>query len=324
MENEPLSCELGPQESLFIELTNKSRGGTQLISCVRLRDSVTFEQFCRGFTFIYRRHPMLRARAKKGTKASCICDVEFEKVPLIIKHLNKSLEYEIEYLWQQNQFVDIENCAYEITLHVNVNDEVEWVIIVSNHTALDGQSRLVLFCDLDRFQERKGGYIGQEPKLLRKSTGEYFNLFGFKDVDLFNVRKSNSCSKWKVEQAVPIIGIKGYSTLKLISPEAVSVFAAQCISTFPEITVFPVGICVSNTCNMQRLAGGLKYFEIGSGIVAQVHVAHLLIVITYTTCRNTIFVFGYCEPLTSHESAHLYVESYLKLVKSLLVDECVQ
>ncbi|WP_444905905.1 hypothetical protein ACJJIR_14660 [Microbulbifer sp. SSSA008] len=324
MEKEPLSRELGSQEALFIELTNESYDGTQLISCVRLRDSVTFEQFCRGFTFIHRRHPMLRARAKKGTKASCICDVEFEKVPLIIKHLNKSLEYEIEYLWQQNQFVDIENCAYGITLQVNVNDEVEWVIIVSNHTALDGQSRLVLFCDLDRFQERKGGYIGQEPKLLRKSTGEYFNLFGFKDVDLFNVRKSNSCSKWKVEQAVPIIGIKGYSTLKLISPEAVSVFAAQCISTFPEITVFPVGICVSNTCNMQQLAGGLKYFEIGSGIVAQVHVAHLLIVITYTTCRNTIFVFGYCEPLTSHESAHLYVESYLKLVKSLLVDECVQ
>ncbi|WP_445360052.1 hypothetical protein ACJJIL_14755 [Microbulbifer sp. EKSA005] len=324
MENEPLSCELGPQEALFIELTNKSRGGTQLISCVRLRDSVTFEQFCRGFTFIYRRHPMLRARAKKGTKASCICDVEFAKVHLIIKYLNKPLEYEIEYLWQQNQFIDIENCVYEIILQVNVNDEVEWVIIVSNHTALDGQSILVFFCDLDRFQEREGSYTCQKPKLLRKSEGEYFNLSGFKDVDLFNVRKSNSCSKWKVKQAVPIIGRKGYSTLKLISPEAVAVFAAQCISTFPEITIFPVGICVSNTCSMQRLSGGLKYFEIESGIVVQVHVAHPLMVITYTTSRNAIFVFGYCEPLTSHESAHFYVESYIELVKSLLVDECVQ
>ncbi|WP_444916556.1 hypothetical protein [Microbulbifer sp. JMSA003] len=432
MENEPLSRELGPQEALFVELTSESRGGTQLISFVRLCDSVTVEQLCRGFIFLHGKHPMLRARIKMGAKPFWVCDVSFEKVPLSIKQLNEPLEYESEYLRQQNQFIDIESCAYGVTLHVNVNGEVKWVIIVSNHAALDGRSIMALFRDLDSFLEGEGSYISQEPKPLRKSAGEYLHLAGFKDVDLFSIQKSNSCRRWEVEQAAPIEDRKGNSILKLMPPEvaevlsqtaknwgvslsslfrALAVFAAQSMPTFPgeteivvtidirglckpsisldevgsfsatanlcvteemlskslkslakgldkqlrlilnkeapfaisfdthyefsdvknfakmliaEGTVFPSGICVSNAGNMQRLAGELRYFEIESGMVVQTHAAHPLMVITYTTSRNAIFVFGYCEPLTSHESAHLYVESYIKLVKSLLVDGRVQ
>ncbi|WP_299584770.1 hypothetical protein [uncultured Microbulbifer sp.] len=83
---------------------------------------------------------------------------------------------------------------------------------------------------------------------------------------------------------------------------------------------FPSGICVSNVGSMRTLASDLKYFEIEAGMLIQNHGTHPIMVITYSTTRRSVFVFGYCEPLMSKKSALLYVERYMDLLKSLLGD----
>jgi len=49
----------------------------------------------------------------------------------------------------------------------------------------------------------------------------------------------------------------------------------------------------------------------------QTHAAHPLIVGSVTNEKEAIFMFGYCEPLTSRDSALCFVEHYMEILNSL-------
>ncbi|WHI47411.1 hypothetical protein [Microbulbifer sp. VAAF005] len=81
--------------------------------------------------------------------------------------------------------------------------------------------------------------------------------------------------------------------------------------------VFPEGICVSNVGSMKALNTEMKYFEIVSGIPLQTHGAHPISILTYSTMRNSVFVFSYCDPLTKRDNILNFAERFINILKKL-------
>ncbi|BBM04060.1 hypothetical protein GL2_41340 [Microbulbifer sp. GL-2] len=83
---------------------------------------------------------------------------------------------------------------------------------------------------------------------------------------------------------------------------------------------FSAGIVVSNVGDMTRMAEKIKYFEIREGMVTQTNGINPIMVINYTTFRNSVFVFGYCEPLISRCSISMYANEYMDIIKKMTWD----
>ncbi|WP_444913924.1 hypothetical protein [Microbulbifer sp. TRSA007] len=78
---------------------------------------------------------------------------------------------------------------------------------------------------------------------------------------------------------------------------------------------FPSGICVSNVGDIGEYTGPLKFFDFGVVMTVQTHGEHPIMLVTCTIDGEGVFVFGYCEPLVSKESALKYVEKYMKILR---------
>ncbi|WHI52836.1 hypothetical protein P3339_08765 [Microbulbifer sp. MLAF003] len=81
---------------------------------------------------------------------------------------------------------------------------------------------------------------------------------------------------------------------------------------------FPAGIIVSNVGNMRFLADEIRYFEIQKPMITLTNGINPLMVVNYTTYRNSVFIFGYCEPLISKESISKYIDEYMDIVNELI------
>ncbi|WP_444897456.1 hypothetical protein [Microbulbifer sp. SSSA005] len=78
---------------------------------------------------------------------------------------------------------------------------------------------------------------------------------------------------------------------------------------------FPSGICVSNVGDIGEYTGPLEFFDFGVVMTVQTHGEHPIMLVTCTIDGEGVFVFGYCEPLVSKESALKYVEKYMKTLR---------
>ncbi|WP_445363709.1 hypothetical protein ACJJIQ_03475 [Microbulbifer sp. ANSA003] len=81
---------------------------------------------------------------------------------------------------------------------------------------------------------------------------------------------------------------------------------------------FMAGICVSNLGSLDKLGGKMKIFEVEKGMVTQTNGLSPLTIISYTTNRNSSFIFGYCEPLLSHKSAVNYADRFIEIIRILV------
>ncbi|WP_444957159.1 hypothetical protein [Microbulbifer sp. ZKSA002] len=81
---------------------------------------------------------------------------------------------------------------------------------------------------------------------------------------------------------------------------------------------FFAGVCVSNVGSLSKLGGRMKFFDIEKGMVTQTNGLNPLTVISYTTNKNSVFVFGYCEPLMSRNSVLLYIKQYMDIIGGLI------
>ncbi|GAB2898003.1 hypothetical protein ACCI51_07640 [Microbulbifer echini] len=80
---------------------------------------------------------------------------------------------------------------------------------------------------------------------------------------------------------------------------------------------FPSGICVSNVGEIMEYTGPLTFFDFGVVMTVQTHGAHPIMLVTCTINGEGVFVFGYCEPLVSKESALKYVKKYMETLRDL-------
>ncbi|AWF81276.1 hypothetical protein BTJ40_10850 [Microbulbifer sp. A4B17] len=83
---------------------------------------------------------------------------------------------------------------------------------------------------------------------------------------------------------------------------------------------FPSGICVSNVGDIKEYTGPLTFFDFGVVMTVQTHGAHPIMLVTCTINGEGVFVFGYCEPLVSKESALKYIEKYMKVLRGFSED----
>ncbi|WP_444901939.1 hypothetical protein ACJJIG_01620 [Microbulbifer sp. SSSA007] len=130
MQTEPPSRELDAHKALFLALTIWSIVGAQVIVFIRVWEAVGIKLLHRGIAYLHLFPPMLGARVEKGVKPSWCCNVEFGGI-----------------LFE----VYLERYACLVTLYVNKEAEVEWIVVAPCHGAIDGRSIMALFCYLDVF-----------------------------------------------------------------------------------------------------------------------------------------------------------------------------
>ncbi|WP_444885572.1 hypothetical protein [Microbulbifer sp. PSTR4-B] len=87
---------------------------------------------------------------------------------------------------------------------------------------------------------------------------------------------------------------------------------------------FPSGLCVSNVGDVFGYTGLLEFFDFGLVMTVQTHGAHPIMLVTYALGGEGVFVFGYCEPLISKESALKYVKTYMELITDISNDYAVE
>ncbi|MCO1334063.1 hypothetical protein MO867_06875 [Microbulbifer sp. OS29] len=425
MMSKVFSRELGPQEALFLELTKQSKGGLQLISFIKICEPVTVELLLDGFAYLHQRHPILRARVKRGERLRWVCDVDFKNIPLQLHKLTQPMDFEDEYCRHGMKCLDSEECVYGLTLYTNKNGLVDWIVIVNVHAVLDGRSIMTLCLDLDGFLRSEGKISDVQSLPLRASIASSLDAAGYLGEKEF-IHQSKDVFNWPVEKAVFASERRACATSLLMPPEtakllsqvgkkgkvkltaiycAIAALASRVLPVYQDFTeiiltldgrvlcvppisldnvgsfsqttsleippefistgflslasyiqsqidmvlakrrpmtknlgenykakyiekmasetvkkqsYFPAGICVSNVGNMRRLAGEMRYFEIEKGMVTQTNGLNPLTVITYTTYRNAVFVFGYCEPLLSKKSVSLYVDKYVEIIRGLI------
>ncbi|WP_444908113.1 hypothetical protein ACJJIR_09320 [Microbulbifer sp. SSSA008] len=84
---------------------------------------------------------------------------------------------------------------------------------------------------------------------------------------------------------------------------------------------FSEGMCISNVGSMKALGTAMKHFEIITAIPFQTHGAHPISLLTYSTVRNSVFIFSYCDPLTKRDSVLNFAEKFINTIKRLLKPE---
>ncbi|WNZ57762.1 hypothetical protein QT397_10585 [Microbulbifer sp. MKSA007] len=105
---------------------------------------------------------------------------------------------------------------------------------------------------------------------------------------------------------------------KIVSAYTVAEVEAMARETISGSESFFAGICVSNVGSLSKLGGRMKFFDIEKGMVTQTNGLNPLTVISYTTNKNSVFVFGYCEPLLSRNSVLLYIKRYMDIIGGLI------
>ncbi|MCO1334359.1 hypothetical protein MO867_08400 [Microbulbifer sp. OS29] len=84
--------------------------------------------------------------------------------------------------------------------------------------------------------------------------------------------------------------------------------------------LFSEGLCVSNVGSMKALGTQMQFFEIVTAIPFQTHGAHPISLLTYSTVRNSVFLFSYCDPLTKRDNVLNFAEKFINTLKKLLND----
>lgn len=192
---------LGAQESLFMELAERSNGATQLVVFFRVCKPLSVEELTRGMEYLHSIHTMLRSRVEKEIYAQWVCDVGFQDIPVEIKKNVSSFDYQEEFKRLGNKILALNKYSYRLTIYTDKYEHIIWVAFVVSHAAIDGRSVLILIRDLDRFLRKGQGY---KPfiSVMDKSAVEYVSA-------RWDVKKAqllvggNNCvpKKWLVEKA---------------------------------------------------------------------------------------------------------------------------
>ncbi|USD20190.1 hypothetical protein [Microbulbifer variabilis] len=82
--------------------------------------------------------------------------------------------------------------------------------------------------------------------------------------------------------------------------------------------VFSEGLCISNVGSMKALGTHMKSFEIVTAIPFQTHGAHPISLLTYSTVRNSVFIFSYCSPLTKKDNVLNFAEKFINTLRDLV------
>ncbi|WP_444927954.1 hypothetical protein ACJJI4_09975 [Microbulbifer sp. TRSA002] len=272
MKNTKPFRELGAQEALSVELTEKSNGAVQLAVFFRVCNSLGIEELLKGMEYLHNLHPMLRSRIEKNVHAYWFCDVGFETIPFEIKHDAMPLNYQEEFRRLGSKVLELDKYVYRFTVYMNEQEEVKWIAFMVSHAAMDGRSLLILVRDLDRFL--RGG-SGSKPSasIMQKSVVEYVSSIKHLKKRQSAVGGGNDVSpKWPVEQAANaslrmgcsmyrVLPKKLCSYLHLISKRenvqvtsiynAIAIIAAQSLPSFRSTTELTLPINAQYLCKRQ-------------------------------------------------------------------------
>ncbi|WP_444938648.1 hypothetical protein [Microbulbifer sp. JMSA002] len=259
---------LGAQESLFMELAEKSNGAVQLLVFFRACKPLGVERLLKGMKYLHNLHPMLRSRIEKMAYAHWFCDVDFEDIPLEIHKNTPSISYQVEFKRLARKKIELDKYSYRLNIYLDKHGNVIWVAFIVSHAAIDGRSVLILIRDLDRYlrgHERNK----TSASIMDKSVVEY--VCSRKNIKRSQLtERINDCTplKWPVEKAVAapyrrgcsiyqVLPKKNYDRLHLLfrqkNIQATSIYSAVAILAARSLPSFQPKVELMLPINAQQL-----------------------------------------------------------------------
>ncbi|WP_299584768.1 hypothetical protein [uncultured Microbulbifer sp.] len=422
----PFTREVGRNEALSIELTDRSNGAVQGVAFFRVCMPVNVSLIKQAFSFVHQLHPMLRARVERGGHLQWRCDVDFSSIEFDVRILDGTLDFEREFYLQGIHPVILEKMSYRVTIYVNSSGQVAWIAVTVNHAAMDAISIVILFRYLDDYL--KGKLCTPSKSLPFLQAVEQYLYKGGQEKKIPLPVAEEVPVPWLVEKPAAAPQRVGMATYRKIPAEsivrlhdlakkhrvklaalysAVAIYAGKCLPnsglwndillpvnirslcnppisfdvigeyiSFVDLVVSPdlccksvmslasllqdklsfilrreslrlaeqrpeyklaeiiekadfyaakkpnfvSGICISDVGCLESLVGELTFFDLRVAMTVQTHGAHPMMIATETTKSESIFSFGYCEPLTSRESALCFISHFMGMLNSLQFD----
>ncbi|MEM7121997.1 MAG: hypothetical protein AAF563_12010 [Pseudomonadota bacterium] len=142
--------ELGPQEVLLVELNRRCNGAVQLVAMVELREPMDVGDLRRALKVIHGRHPLMRGRIEARDNLWWVCDVPFETIEIRTERLEEPFDMEAIYAREAAIVHDVADTAWRLVVLTDDAGRARWLILVTNHAAIDGRSALVVFNEIDK------------------------------------------------------------------------------------------------------------------------------------------------------------------------------
>ncbi len=141
--------ELGPQEALLVELNRRCNGAVQLVAMAELRQPMDVGDLRRALEIIHGRHPLMRGRIEIRDTMWWVCDVPFETIEIRTETIDELFDMEAVYAREAAIVHDVAAAAWRLVVLTDDADRARWLILVTNHAAIDGRSALVIFNEID-------------------------------------------------------------------------------------------------------------------------------------------------------------------------------
>ncbi len=141
--------ELGPQEALLVELKRRCNGAVQLVAMAELQRPMDVANLRRALKIIHGRHPLMRGRIETRNNLWWVCDVPFETIEIRTEAIGEPFDMEAVYAREAAILDDVAVTSWRLVVLTDASGKAVWLILVTNHAAIDGRSALVVFNEID-------------------------------------------------------------------------------------------------------------------------------------------------------------------------------
>lgn len=141
--------QLGPQEALLVELNRRCNGAVQLVAMAELQQPMDVGDLRRALKVIHGRHPFMRGRIEARDTLWWVCDVPFETIEIRTETIGAPFDMEAVYAREAAIVHDVAEASWRLVVLTNASGKASWLVLVTNHAAIDGRSALVVFNEID-------------------------------------------------------------------------------------------------------------------------------------------------------------------------------
>ena len=206
--------ELGPQEALLVELNRRCNGAVQLVAMAELQRPMDVGDLRRALEIVHGRHPLMRARVETRDTLWWVCDVPFDAIEIRTETIDEPFDMEAVYAQEAAIVVDVADVAWRLVVLADDDNKALWLILVTNHAAIDGRSAMVVLNEIDLLAANPDA-LGRASLPLTDAPEHGLASAGLSgDARIFAEWPDEAV--WPVDEAAPASGRRPHALLRVL------------------------------------------------------------------------------------------------------------
>ena len=114
-----------------------------------LQQPIDVDDLRRVLAVIHGRHPLMRGRIETRDSLWWVCDVPFDAIEIRTEPIREPFDMEATYAREATIVHDVSDASWRMVVLTDGAGRARWLILVTNHAAIDGRSALVILNEID-------------------------------------------------------------------------------------------------------------------------------------------------------------------------------